>query len=178
MMNTIQKTLAGLVALASLAVATVAADGPKQFPVGEFQFTRPAAWEWVEVTSSMRKAQLKVPDKESAKSAEVVFFSGFGGSVKDNVDRWYAQFEEGREKIGARTEEVQAGKHKVTYAHAEGTYLSGMPGGPRTPLKGHALLGAIIESDKGNIFVRMTGPADLVKSATPEFRKMIEGALK
>ena len=45
----------------ALALPDRAAEAPGTFKVGEFTFTRPAGWEWVEATSSMRKAQLKVP---------------------------------------------------------------------------------------------------------------------
>lgn len=61
---------------------------------------------------------------------------------------------------------------------AEGTFLSGMPGGERTPQPGYALRGAIIEAAEGDVFVKMTGPAALVKSAEGDFRKLIESALK
>jgi hypothetical protein len=54
-----------------------------------------------------------------------------------------------------------------------------MPGGPRTPQPNYALRGAIIEDEsEGSVFVKMTGPAALVKSANDDFRKMIESALK
>ena len=39
-----------------------AADAPAPFKVGEFSFARPADWQWVEVNSVMRKAQLKISD--------------------------------------------------------------------------------------------------------------------
>src|SRR5262245_55021616 len=73
------------------------AEAPSTFKVGEFNFTRPASWEWVEVTSPMRKAQLKVKGKEGQANAEVVFFqfgSGSAGGVQANVNRWLGQFEE------------------------------------------------------------------------------------
>jgi hypothetical protein len=53
-----------------------------------------------------------------------------------------------------------------------------MPGGPQTPLPNHALVGAIIESPQGNVFIRMTGPASLVKSTLNDFKKFVETALK
>ena len=59
------------------------------------------------------------------------------------MDRWFRQFEEPRDKINAKTEDVTVGKHKVTYVSAEGTYKSGMPGGPQTPMPNYALVGAI-----------------------------------
>jgi hypothetical protein len=173
-----------ILALLGLSLApilcTFAADAPT-FKVSEFTFKQPAKWERVETTSSMRKAQFKVSDADKKNSAEVVFFHfgpGDGGGVQANVERWFGQFEGPREKIGAKSEEAKIGTHKVTFVRAEGTYLSGMPGGARTPQPGSALRGAIIDSDQGAVFVKMTGPAALVKSAEDDFHKMIESALK
>jgi len=158
-----------------------AADAAPTFKVGEFTFTPPAKWERIETASPMRKAQFKVNDAEKKNSAEVVFFHfgpSNGGGVQANVERWYGQFEGPREKIGAKSEETTIGKRKVTFVRAEGTYMSGMPGGARTPQPGTALLGAIVESAEGNVFIKMTGPAALVKSSEDDFKKMIESALK
>src|SRR5580692_1570431 len=73
------------------------ADDHATFPVGDFTFARPRNWEWVESTSQMRKAQLKVTDVASKASADVVFYY-FGtrgaGTVQANVDRWLKQFSE------------------------------------------------------------------------------------
>jgi|SRR5215218_1832699 len=175
--------------IASLAIAAVlfslglnAADAPATFKVSEFTFKRPAKWQWVETASPMRKAQLAVPDEQEKKDpAEVVFFHfgpSNGGGVQANVERWYGQFEGPREKIGAKSEEAKIGQTKVTFVRAAGTYMSGMPGGARMPKTDYALRGAIIESTEGDVFVKMTGPEALVKSAEDDFRKMIESALK
>ena len=168
----------GTVLFGLLGLSLVGAEAPKTFKVSEFSFTRPADWEWVEVTSSMRKAQLKVPGQDKKESAEVIFFyfgPGNGGGTKANVDRWLGQFEE---KSNPKTETVTVNKHRVTYVEVEGTYMSGMPGGPRTPQPKSALRGAIIESEEGNVFVKMTGPAQIVKAAKEPFKKMVEGPLK
>src|SRR3989442_10983464 len=90
------------------------AQAPATFKVSEFTFTRPAGWEWVEVSSSIRKAQLKVPEPKGKAGAEVVFFHfgpGDGGGTKANVERWFSQFQESRDQINARSEEVAVGKH-------------------------------------------------------------------
>ena len=108
----------------------------------------------------------------------MVDIPGNAGGTQANVDRWFRQFEEPKEKIGAKSEEVTVGQHKVTYVQAQGTYKSGMPGGPQTPMPGYALQGAIIEASEGNVFVKMTGPKALVQSATADFKKMVESALK
>src|SRR5213594_4201041 len=161
----------------SVLTSAIAAEAPQSFKVCEFSFTRPASWEWVEVTSAMRKAQLKVPGKDG-KNADVIFFffgEGSGGGTKPNVDRWLGQFEEGRDKINAKVEENKVNNRTITYVQAEGTYKSGMPGGPTTPQPNTMLLGAILESAQGNVFIRMTGLAELVKSARDDFKKMVEG---
>jgi len=158
-----------------------AADAPTAFKVSEFTFTRPASWEWIESASPMRKAELKVVDATTKAKAEVVFYhfgAGSAGGTQANVERWFRQFEEPRDRIKAKSEEVTIGKHKVTYVSAEGTYKSGMPGGPQTPMPNYALMGAIIESGEGSVFVKMTGPKELTGSTTADFKKMVEGALK
>jgi hypothetical protein len=156
-----------------------AAESPATFKVSEFTFTRPAGWETVETTSQMRKAQFKVADAGAKEPAEVIFYyfgAGNGGGVQANVDRWFGQFKEPKDQIKAKTEEATISGHKVTFVQAEGTYMSGMPGGPTSPKPDYALAGAILESAQGNVFVRMTGPRELVKKTFPAFKKMIESA--
>jgi hypothetical protein len=151
------------------------------FPVGEFTFTRPPTWQWVESTSKMRKAQLKVSDEATKAGADVAFYyfgTNGAGSVQANVDRWLKQFAEPSDQINAKIDHTTVGKTKLTYVQAEGTYNSGMPGGPTTPMAGYALIGAILESDQGNVFVRMTGPKEFVKSRVAEFKKLVESGAK
>ena len=158
----------------------IAAEAPATFQVSEFTFQRPPAWEWIETASAMRKAQLKVLSADKKESAEVVFYyfgQGGGGGTQANVDRWLGQFQEPKEQIKAKVEEVIVNKRKVTYVQAQGTYLSGMPGGPKTPQPNSMLLGAVLESESGNVFVKMTGPAALTKASIAEFKQMVDGAL-
>jgi len=154
------------------------AEAPKTFKVGEFTFSRPADWQWVDITSSMRKAQFKVMGGDKSEAAEVVFFyfgEGNGGGTKANVDRWLGQFQP---LNNPKVEDVKVGKHTVTYVQVEGTYMSGMPGGPKTAQPNSMLLGAIIDSSEGNVFIKMTGPISVVKSSKATFKRMVEDPLK
>jgi hypothetical protein len=164
-----------------ISLSGLRAEEHATFPVGEFTFARPSNWEWVESTSKMRKAQLKVTDEASKASASVAFYyfgtNGAGG-VQANVDRWFKLFSEPSDQINAKVEHTTVGKTKLTYVQAEGTYNSGMPGGPTTPMPGYALVGAILESEDGNVYVRMTGPKAWVKSLVVDFKKMIESGPK
>ena len=180
-MRTLTSVLAlGLLTFACIVVAG-AAEPPATFQVSEFTFKRPSGWEWIETASGMRKAQLKVPSADKKESAEVVFYyfgQGGGGGTQANVDRWLGQFQEPKEQIKSKVEEVTVNNRKVTYVQAEGTYLSGMPGGPKTPQPNTMLLGAVLESANGNVFVKMTGPTALTKASIAEFKQMVESALK
>ena len=168
------------VAAILLATTAFGADEPATFEVGAFKFARPAEWTSVPIPpamQAMRKAQLSVPGPDGAKPAEIIFYyfgPGQGGGVKPNVDRWLGQFPEksGPEKV----EEKKLGKTNVTFVAVEGTYSSGMPTGPKTPMTGYALLGAILEHAEGAVFVKMTGPAATVRAATPRFQEFVASA--
>ena len=145
--------------------------------VEAFTFAVPEGWRSVTPSSPMRKAQLEIA--RGPQKAEVTFFhfgADQGGTAEDNVARWYAQFP-GSEK-NRITEHMQVGPVKITFAMTEGTFSSGMPGGPTTPMEGYALCGAILETAAGNVFVKMTGPNAVVKASTEAFKKMVTEAAK
>jgi hypothetical protein len=157
----------------------LAAD-PSTFTVGAFTFKRPATWQWVAVNSSMRKAQLRVPDptNPSGPGADVVFFHfgpGQGGGIDSNISRWLGQFTEAGDQLKPVIEKAEVKGTKVTRVRvAKGTFSSGMPGGPTTPMADYALYGAILESPQGDVFVKMTGPAELVNAAAANFEALIQ----
>jgi hypothetical protein len=145
--------------------------------VGAFTFTVPDGWKTVTPSSAMRKAQLEIA--QGSEKAEVTFFqfgASEGGSVAENVARWFAQFPGSEAK--RKTENAQVGSVKITFATTEGTFSSGMPGGPTTPMSGYALCGAILESPDGNVFIKMTGPEAVVRSSSEAFKKMVSEAAK
>lgn len=169
----------GVAAALLLALNISAADPSDNFKVGTLSFTKPEKWTRVEIQPGMRAAQLEVKGDAGAKG-EVIFFhfSGGGGGVQANIDRWLGMFKEGKDQLKAKTEKVTHPKGTVTFVQAEGTYMSGMPGGPKTAQPGTMLQGAIVEGPGANVFIRFTGPIALVKDATADFRKMVETAVK
>jgi hypothetical protein len=166
-----------LLVLCLIGAVSLHAEDPATFPVGGLTFKRPADWSWVAVSSPMRKAQLKVPGATAAEAADITFFHfgpDGGGDIQSNANRWAAQF---RGETAPKIESKEIGGAKVTLVTTEGTFSSGMPGGPATPLENYALLGAIIEHKDGNVFVKMTGPAALVKSSQQKFLDLLASAL-
>lgn len=170
--------LRSLIATSLLALTlTVRAEDPTTFDVGGLKFQRPSDWQWVPVSSPMRKAQLKIPGADASKAAELTFFhfgEGQGGDVQSNAQRWLRQFKskEGAEKV----EPLDVPGAKVTLVSTEGTYAGGMPGQPAKPLEDYALLGAIIEDKGGAVFAKMTGPSSTVKEARQKFVDFIKAA--
>ncbi|MEI8294152.1 MAG: hypothetical protein WCG66_09215 [bacterium] len=154
-----------------VASALALAADPLEFQIGAFTFERPAGWKWITPSGPMRRAQLEVPGTDNEK-ADVTFFhfgSGQGGGIEANIDRWLGQFQGGS---SSRSESAQ-GRTRIYFVQASGTFQSGMPGGPTTPLENQALFGAIIaDAESGDVFVKMTGPKALVDSASVLFKEM------
>ncbi len=165
-----KSTLSLLLFLPALAFANVV-------EVAGYRFVAPDEWVQSEPTSSMRKAQFQLKS-EAGHTAELVFFyfgpSG-GGGVRANIDRWRKQFTDLQDD---RLEETITGEVKVTYARATGTFLSGSPFGPKTPMPDHSLLGAIVEGRQGSIFLKLVGQRKAVAAFEEEVISMIKEALK
>ena len=117
-MNTRRLALAGLcAALTALAPVTATAA---EVEVAGMKFSSPEAFRSVKPKSAMRKAQFSVG--VDAGEGEIVFFyfgPGGAGGVDANVKRWLGQFEEGQDKINAKTEKAKAGDVPVTFVSAE-----------------------------------------------------------
>ena len=167
-----------LLALLTTAPALRAAD-PATFTVGAFTFKRPPTWQWVVANSPFRKAQLHVPDptNPAAPGADAVFFTfgpGQGGDANQNISRWIGQFDK-PETVNPVVESATIKGTKVTRVRVEsGTFSSGMPGQPATPMANYGLYGAILESPQGDVFIKLTGPADIVKAAAANFEAMLQ----
>lgn len=142
------------------------------------RWVAPKGWTAVPSGSPMRLATYRAPaaqgDAEGAELGVFYFGEGQGGSVESNIQRWLAQL--APEKGDAKrqpSKRVKVNGIDVTVVSAEGTYASGMPGGPTTPRPGWALVGAIAEGPKGAVFFKMTGPKKSVAAARPGFDALI-----
>lgn len=141
---------------------------------GNLEFKLPsAAWKSVPSSSPMRAATLQIAAEGADKPLEAVFFyfgGGQGGDTSANVQRWLGQFES---PPVSKTEEIDAGGKKVTLVTATGTYMDGPMMAAKTPKANYTLLGAIVPGPDANIFIKLTGPKDIVTKVIPEFTKLI-----
>jgi len=169
------KSLAAFFCALFLSIAV--ADDSAKFTVGAFAFTRPAGWKSIEPTSPMRKAQLQIPGKDGGKPADITFFffgEGNGGGVEPNVQRWLGQI--AGKPDANKVEPQDFNGVKVTLVSAEGTLKAAPMAGITDELPDAALLGAILENPEGAVFVKMTGPAPLVKASRDQFLALVKSA--
>ena len=154
----------------------IRAEAGESFKVGPLNFEVPEGWIKVTPSSPMRNAQLEVARGQD--KAEVTFFhfGGGSGTAADNVARWFGQFP--ASEANRKTETAEVGGTKITYATTEGTFSSGMTAGPSAPMPGYALCGAIIATPAGDVYVKMVGPAALVKSSCDALKEMASDAAK
>jgi hypothetical protein len=148
--------------------------------VGEFTFRTPPGWASMPPSSAMRKAELRISDPDGGPAGNCSFFhfgAGQGGTAEANIERWYGQFQEPRDRLGAKVSVEEIAGRRLHLFRASGTFLSGMPGGAQTPVPGQTLLGAVLESQGGNVFVRCVAADKLARASEPAFVQMVKEPL-
>ena len=149
----------------------------------ELKFTTQTGWIEESPSSPMRKAQYRLPmvagDPEDA-GLVVYYFGGGGGSVEANIDRWASEFEQAdgsdsKQAMQRRTYHVNSlGVEEIALS---GTFVAETePGsGQRVHKPDFAVRAAIISSDHGPYYVKLTGPAQTVEHWEKSFRSFIAG---
>ncbi len=174
--------------VASLSVAVAQEDAVKTTTVeladGKITLEAPQEWKTVQPRSNIIQYEFSAPkeveDKDKACRVTVM---GAGGSIKDNIDRWYAQFEQpdgSSTKDKSKMEVMDVAGQKVHYVDIPGTFKDSM-GGPffqnKPPVlrENHRMLGAIIETKgMGTHFFKITGPSESVEKLSEGFKKMLK----
>jgi hypothetical protein len=145
--------------------------------IGRLQAKIPNGWKRIQPSSSMRIAQFEIPTETG--SGELVVFSGIGGSVEANLERWYGQFRSNSQNSITETAEKfieNINGMDVTFSFAEGTYLKssmGM-GGVTTEMPNYSLMAAIIIAPDGPYFFKGTGPKIILKTEKEIFISFIK----
>jgi len=148
----------------------------KFIDIGELRFVLPQSWEQENPSNSMRLAQFLLPDKD--KNARLVVFSGIGGTIRDNLERWYKQFETGN-LDGKSIKPIEWTENinniNVTFTYLEGTFLkSNMTmTGPVEKMKNYALLAAIVNAPSGQYYFKITGSLKVLSEQKENFNKFI-----
>jgi len=135
----------------------------------------PSIWKQQEPSNRMRMAEFKVPkaanDSDDAEMA--IFKMGGGGGFEGNLARWTGSFGGANSLKLKRTLKTAAGV-EATIAELEGEYSAMTMEGTAAPKKGYAMMGAVIIVEKGEFYVKFTGPIATIDANKANFNKMIE----
>jgi len=145
-----------------------------------FQLTLrvPDSWKQEKSTSSMRLAQFVIPPLEGDKEPAdlVLYYTGMGGMgpVDANIKRWVGQIDPNGRTVKIFTGKSKKGKY--TLVDGRGTYLK--PIGPpiqrkSKPMPGAQMLAMILETEKGPVYLKLTGPEKTVTGAADDLRKAV-----
>lgn len=140
-------------------------------------FEAPSGWKPVGAAGSMRLAQWELPGEGEEVAAEVVIFyfgEGSGGSVEDNLERWFGQFEQpdgSATKEIARVDRFEVGTLHATRADMSGKYVAPVRPGARERrnLPDYRMIATVVEGKGGPWFIRLLGPKVTVEKWSPSF---------
>ncbi|QDT06747.1 hypothetical protein K227x_51630 [Rubripirellula lacrimiformis] len=164
----------------SMAQTAAAAKTETVDVFGDGKLEIPAEFKRVPPQSRMlaHEFQASAGEGDDAATARVTMMAA-GGGAKANITRWQGQFA-GGDKAANKTEELKIGNWEVHLVDANGSYAETMGGGPFSGGKvvqrtDYAMAGAILINPAGkSYFVKMIGPAAVVKANRQRFVKMIK----
>ncbi len=147
------------------------------FANNQLTLETPDTWKSVPTKSNFIQHEFRAPAEGD--SFARITFSISGGSVKQNIDRWVGQFET-KSKDDVKTETKEIEKTETHLIDIVGTYKESTGGGPFAPgvikkMENYRLLGAIIVLKDGTqVFVKATGPKEILTENKDAFDKMVQ----
>ena len=159
------------------------AEKTKKVVAKDITLNVPESWKQSPASNNLRTAQFALPavdgDKDDAELV-VYFFGGAGGGVNANLERWSGQFQPGGKK-----QKIYKGQSKQgEYYLLDITGVYNKPIGPpinrqTNPTPGYKMLAVVLMvNDKGNYFLKLTGPQKTVSAASTAIRLAIDADLK
>jgi hypothetical protein len=138
----------------------------------------PAGWVSEKPSSSMRRAQYRVPGKAGDGECAVFYFGpGQGGDPMSNAQRWAEQFATADGSAAQmKTSEIEVAGFKVFIVEVAGTYKGGMTmtAAPAPAKPGYRLLGAVAPGPDANWYFKFTGPDATVNEQRAAFTSMVK----
>lgn len=157
--------------------AACSSGGGEPVTLLEYEATVPPSLVARPATSSMRLAEWSV-SSTAGMSAEVIvyyFGEGQGGSAEANIARWSSQFTRpDGGPVTPRVGTLDGTAFLTTIAEYEGAYQRSMGmGSAATAEPGQALVAAVVETPRGNLFLQVFGDRAAVAEARSDFLEMV-----
>lgn len=131
--------------------------------------------------SGMRKADYglaPVEGETDTASLTVFYFGpGSGGGIDANLQRWIGQMSMAEGGSPRQTTQEIAGM-PTHLLEVHGTYNASMGGpmsGQSEPKEDYSMYAAVLETEQGNVFFKLTGPAATAAEMNGQFMGMLEG---
>lgn len=128
----------------------------------------PEGWKQVQPSSQMRMAEIKLdahPDYEIA-----VFYFGEQNMTEANIERWKGQYTQ-----LDTYEELESSIENMTAVKLEGTFkLKPFPMAQDfKEVPGYATLAAIVPTQNGPYYLKVSGPQDIINAQVQHFMAML-----
>jgi len=142
---------------------------------GDLIFKTPDGWTSEPPSSAMRVAQYRLPGDTGDASLVIYYFGqGQGGAVEDNFARWVGQMQQTRDK--AKTENLTVNGMAATLLDVSGTYSGDMMNGSQTAQPNSRMRAGVIETPKGNYYIKLVGPEKTVARWDDAFLTFVKSA--
>ncbi len=155
--------------------APAAADGaaPGDSGNGNPKLTYDTPEGWEEQPGSMMRDVNFVFGEKGEGSCYLARLPGAGGGMAPNVNRWRGQFgaDPLTEEEIAALPKLALFKQPATLIEVDGPFAPGM--GTTDTFENYRLRGLILASSSGAVFVKMTGPKELVISNSDAFNQFV-----
>lgn len=148
--------------------------------IAGLRWSVPTEWEKVRSPGAMRAAEYRIPHTEGGDGeAQIVWFyfgPNQGGTIEDNIARWAGLV---RDVQGNPTmpdiATMKINGIPAVLVAMNGTYRDGIPGQTYVERPDYGFRGAIFSGPKGNVFIRLTGPVDLIDAIIAQWQNLFQG---
>ncbi|MEC5128168.1 hypothetical protein VSU19_15490 [Verrucomicrobiales bacterium BCK34] len=140
---------------------------------GEPKLTYDTPEGWEEKPGSMMRDVNFVFGENGEGSCYLARLPGAGGGMAANVNRWRGQFDADpltEEEIAALPK-LALFRQPATLVEVDGPFAPGM--GSTETFENYSLRGLILASSSGAVFVKMTGPKELVAANSDAFNQFV-----
>ncbi len=184
---TLGMLLACLLTLCSF--LTPKAGAAETYSIAEGAVTLPVPEGWTRKQPATRivEHEFSISPAEGDENPGRATVMGAGGSIDDNLVRWYGQFSQpdgSSTRDKAKVEKRTVAGQDVVMVDVTGTYRDSpagpFGGGQTIERENYRMLAAIVSTKKdgkftGNYFIKFYGPKNTVTKNEQAFQKMIDG---
>ncbi|MBX7167001.1 MAG: hypothetical protein K1X74_11775 [Pirellulales bacterium] len=173
-------TLALALAALGAAPGFAADDAPGTIDLGQLTLLAPDTWTRKQPASQIIAHEFSIKPAEGDKLPGRMTVMAAGGSIEANIERWYGQFTQpdgSATADRAKREKLKAAGCDVEWVDISGTYLDRpAPRLPGVERPDYRMLGAIVATKQGLVFLKFYGPQKTVTEQEQAFRQMLTGA--